>query len=174
MAASEIVLSQADSPELVATARELFAEYAEAIGTDLEYQGFTAELAALPAPYAPPNGALLIAHAGANVAGCVGLRPLDRRMGEMKRLYVRPAYRSWGLGKRLVEAVIRAARQAGHCELRLDTLPSMASAQTLYHRLGFAEIPPYNDKHLPGTRFYALDLQSACAAQAGSASGACR
>jgi len=158
MTVPEIMLSQADSPELVATVRGLFREYAEAIGTDLEYQGFAAELAALPDPYVPPNGALLIAHAGADVAGCVGLRPLDGRTGEMKRLYVRPDYRSYGFGKRLVEAVIHAARQAGHSELRLDTLPSMASAQALYHRLGFVEIPPYNNQHLPGTRFYALKL----------------
>lgn len=154
----DIVLSQADSPGLVTTARSLFREYAEAIATDLEYQGFAAELAGLPAPYAPPNGALLIAHADANVAGCVALRPLDSRTGEMKRLYVRPAYRSLGVGRRLVEAVIQAARQAGYSELRLDTLPSMASAQALYHRLGFVEIPPYNNAHLPGTRFYALKL----------------
>lgn len=158
MAAADIVLSQADSPELVATARSLFREYAEAIGTDLEYQGFASELAALPAPYVPPSGALLVAHAGSDVAGCVGLRRLDSHTGEMKRLYVRPAYRSWGLGKRLVESVIHAARQAGCRELRLDTLPSMASAQALYHRLGFVEIPPYNNTHLPGTRFYALKL----------------
>lgn len=158
MTATEITLSQADSPELVATVRSLFHEYAGVIGTDLEYQGFTAELAALPAPYAPPNGALLVAHVGSDVAGCVGLRPLDGHTGEMKRLYVRPAYRSWGLGKRLVEAAIHAARQAGYSELRLDTLPSMASAQALYHRLGFVEIPPYNNTHLPGTRFYALML----------------
>ena len=158
MTAMEIVLSQADSPELVATAHALFREYAEAIGTDLEYQGFAAELAALPAPYVSPKGALLVALAGTDVAGCVALRPLDSRTGEMKRLYVRSAYRSWGLGKRLVEAVIDAARRAGYSELRLDTLPSMAAAQALYHRLGFVEIPPYNNTHLPGTRFYALQL----------------
>ncbi|HEU4992663.1 MAG TPA: GNAT family N-acetyltransferase [Luteimonas sp.] len=158
MTAPEIVLTQADSPQLVAIARGLFLEYAQAIGTDLEYQGFAAELAALPVPYVPPSGALLVARVDGDVAGCVGLRPLDGRTGEMKRLYVRPAYRSWGLGKRLVEAVIHAARQAGYGELRLDTLPSMASAQALYHRLGFVEIPPYNHKHLPGTRFYALAL----------------
>jgi putative acetyltransferase len=138
--------------------RSLFREYAEAIGTDLEYQGFAAELAALPAPYVPPSGALLIARAGADVAGCVALRPLDARTGEMKRLYVRPAYRSSGLGKRLVEAVIHAARQAGYSELRLDTLPSMSAAQALYQRLGFNEIAPYGAKYLPGTRFYALRL----------------
>lgn len=152
-------MTQADRPELVATARALFREYAEAIGTDLEYQGFAAELAALPAPYAPPEGALFIARVNELVAGCVGLRPLGGGIGEMKRLYVRPAYRSVGLGEHMVEAVIQTARRARHRELRLDTLPSMTSAQALYRRLGFIEIPPYNDKHLPGTRFYALSLE---------------
>ena len=158
MTVPQIVLSQASSPELVVVARDLFREYARAIATDLEYQGFAAELAALPLPYVPPSGALLIAQVGVDVAGCVALRPLDARTGEMKRLYVRPTYRNLGLGKRLVEAIIRAAQKAGYSELRLDTLPSMASAQALYRQLGFVEIPPYNETHLPGTRFYALSL----------------
>lgn len=157
------MLVQADSPELVATVRDLFCEYAEAIATDLEYQGFTAELAALPAPYVAPGGALYVAYAGSDVAGCVGLRPLDSRTGEMKRLYVRPACRGRGLGEHLVESVIRTAHRAGYRELRLDTLPSMGSAQALYRRLGFVEIPPYNNAHLPGTRFYALKLSASTA-----------
>lgn len=158
MPASGITLHQAATPEETAIVRDLFREYAKAIGTDLEYQGFTAELAALPAPYVPPRGALLIAYVDSGVAGCVALRPLGAHRGEMKRLYVRPTYRKSGLGKGLVEAVIDAARQTGHRELRLDTLQSMASAQALYRRLGFVEIPPYNTTHLPGTRFYSLDL----------------
>jgi len=155
---SHIALHQIATPQQVATIRELFREYAQTIGTDLEYQGFTRELEALPGPYVPPKGALLLAQVGADAAGCVGLRPLESEMGEMKRLYVRPAYRKFGLGQRLVEAVVDAARAAGHRELRLDTLPSMGSAQALYRRLGFVEIPPYNSAHLPGTRFYALKL----------------
>ncbi|MGN6790674.1 MAG: GNAT family N-acetyltransferase [Rhodanobacteraceae bacterium] len=155
---SDVALLQADAPQHVEIVRALFREYAEAIGTDLEYQGFSAELAALPDPYVPPRGALLIARVGGAVAGCVGLRPIDEGMGEMKRLYVRPAWRKSGLGRHLVQAVIDAARRAAYRELRLDTLPSMAAAQALYCRLGFAEIPPYNDAHLPGTRFYALKL----------------
>jgi len=157
----EIVLSQVDGTALVAVVRELFLEYAAAIGVDLEYQGFATELAALPVPYVPPDGALLVARAGAVVAGCVALRRLDEHAGEMKRLYVRPAYRSSGLGRRFVEAVIAAANAAGYRALRLDTLPSMASAQALYRRLGFVEIAAYNTTHLPGTRFYSLDLQRA-------------
>jgi ribosomal protein S18 acetylase RimI-like enzyme len=158
MAAKELHLEQVATRERASIARELFLEYADAIGTDLEYQGFAAELDALPEPYVPPKGALLIAHLDTEIAGCVALRPLDERTGEMKRLYVRPEYRSSGLGRHLVAAVIDAARGAGYVELRLDTLPSMVSAQALYRRLGFVEIPAYNTKHLPGTCFFALAL----------------
>jgi len=108
--------------------------------------------------YVPAGGALFIARVDSVVAGCVGLRPIDSLTGEMKRLYVRPAWRSVGFGRRLVDAVIHVARQAGYRELRLDTLPSMASAMALYQRLGFVEIPPYNTPHLPGTCFFSLDL----------------
>lgn len=155
---ADILLTQVASLAQVAIARGLFREYAEAIGVDLEYQGFAAELAALPAPYVPPGGALFLAHAGDDVAGCVALRRLDQRRGEMKRLYVREAFRGGGHGRHLVEAVIHAAREAGYAELCLDTLPSMASAQALYRRLGFVEMAAYNATHLPGTRFYSLDL----------------
>jgi GNAT superfamily N-acetyltransferase len=157
---SSMALFQVETPEHAEVIRALFREYAEAIGTDLEYQGFTAELAALPHPYVPPGGALLIARTANEIAGCVGLRQLARGVGEMKRLYVRPAHRKSGLGQQLVQAVIAAARRAGHRELRLDTLASMTSAQALYCRLGFVEIPPYNAKYLPGTRFYSLDLST--------------
>lgn len=156
-----LTLTQVHGSELIATARMLFREYAEAIGTDLEYQGFSAELAALPAPYVPPRGALLIASIGDDVAGCVALRPLDETAGEMKRLYVRSAFQGLGLGRRLVEAVMEAARHSGYRELRLDTLASMESAQALYRRLGFIEIAPYNTSHLPGTRFYSRTLADA-------------
>jgi GNAT superfamily N-acetyltransferase len=158
MPPTDIVLRQAESLAHIAIVRDLFREYAQAIGTDLEYQGFAAELAALPAPYVPPAGALLIAHVGDDVAGCVGMRPLGAHTAEMKRLYVRASCRGHGLGERLVQAVIDAARRAGCRELRLDTLHSMGSAQALYRRLGFVEIPPYGTGHLPGTRFYALGL----------------
>jgi putative acetyltransferase len=153
-----ITLVSVQSREQVALARELFREYADAIGVNLEYQGFTAELAALPSPYTPPHGTLLIAQIDAETAGCVALRRLDDETGEMKRLYVRPAFRGSGLGKHFVEAVIQAARSAGYAALRLDTLPSMAAAQGLYRKLGFIEIAAYNSSHLPGTRFYELQL----------------
>jgi putative acetyltransferase len=153
-----ITLTPAESQEQIAIVRELFREYADAIGVDLEYQGFAAELASLPSPYAPPHGILLIARIDGGAAGCVALRRLDHQTGEMKRLYVRQAFRGRDLGEHLIEAAIRTAREAGYTALRLDTLPSMAAAQGLYRKLGFNEIPAYNNAHLPGTRFYELSL----------------
>jgi len=158
MIRDDFTLRQVEGPQLAALARELFREYAEAIGTDLEYQGFSAELASLPAPYEPPAGVLLIAQEAARLAGCVAMRKLDGATCEMKRLYVRSEFRGAGLGKTLVDAVIHAARRAEYRELRLDTLPTMASAQSLYRQLGFVEIQPYSKNYLPGTRFYSLAL----------------
>jgi putative acetyltransferase len=143
----------------VASARLLFREYEASIGVDLEYQGFSAELAALPGKYAPPSGELLLAIVADEPAGCVALRSLDRSTLEMKRLYVKPTIRGLGLGKRLVEAAISTARQGDYAQLRLDTLGTMVSAQELYRKMGFVEIPPYGKAYLPGTRFYGLTLR---------------
>lgn len=153
-----IEISPARSDADIALVRELFGEYAESIGVDLEYQGFSSELSGLPVPYAPPTGELLLARVDGKLAGCVALRALDSCAAEMKRLYVRPSGRGTGLGKRLVEAAIAAAKRAGYDELRLDTLSSMDAAQQLYRGMGFLEIPPYGGAHRPGTRFFALSL----------------
>ena len=158
MSAPQVVISAARAAEDIASIGELFREYAASIGVDLEYQGFSSELAGLPGQYAPPSGDLLVARVNGAAAGCVALRRLDQSTLEMKRLYVRPSARGTGLGKLLVEAAISIARQNGYAELRLDTLASMASAQKLYGVLGFVEIPPYGKASLPGTRFYSLPL----------------
>jgi GNAT superfamily N-acetyltransferase len=142
----------------VAAVGELLREYATAVGVDLDYQGFSAELATLPGQYAPPSGELLLARVSGEVAGCVALRALDQSTLEMKRLYVRPAIRGAGLGRRLVAAAITVARKNGYTELRLDTLAGMAAAQALYSSLGFIETAAYGKAFLPGTRFYALTL----------------
>ena len=158
-----VVHFQADTQEQISIVGDLFQEYASALaidlGIDLEYQGFAAELAALPAPYEPPRGALFIAYVDSAVAGCVALRPLNDGTAEMKRLYVRPSYRSSGVGNYLVDAVIDAARQAGFRTLRLDTLASMTSAQALYRKLGFRAIAPYYASPIAGTVFMSLPLK---------------
>jgi putative acetyltransferase len=126
------------------TVRCLFRAYANSLPFSLDFQGFAAELAGLPAPYVPPAGCLLIAKQGNAAVGVVGLKPLAARIAEIKRLYVVPGTRGTGLGRRLAERAIAEARAKGYDRLRLDThRPSMTAAIALYRGLGFVEIAPY-------------------------------
>lgn len=142
--------------------RALFEEYAQALGVDLCFQQFDQELAGLPGEYAPPRGALLLATVDGEVAGCCGLRPLDTadyaNAAEMKRLYVRPAFRKSGLGRQLAEAILDVAREAGYSCVLLDTLNDMEAARALYEDLGFQEIPPYYHNPIPGAHYLKVQL----------------
>lgn len=158
--ASGISIVQARFPAEREMVRELFAEYADSLGIDLSFQGFATELAQLPGKYAPPLGDILIARDAAGAAlGCVALRPTSMPgTGEIKRLYLRPAARGHAVGRRLAEAVITRAREAGHARVVLDTLASMDAARRLYAALGFRAVPPYYDNPLPGTLYMLLEL----------------
>lgn len=142
MSEPEAVIRHARADEMP-TVRVLFVEYAAALGVDLCFQDFDTELATLPGKYAPPGGVILLGEWGGAVAGVVALRPLDAKVAEMKRLFVRPEARGSGLGRRLALAVIKEARQAGYHSIRLDTLPQMVAAQELYRSLGFHETEAY-------------------------------
>jgi ribosomal protein S18 acetylase RimI-like enzyme len=147
---------RAAGPGDIATIARLFREYAASLSVDLGYQGFDAELATLPGAYAPPEGALLLALSDIDEPlGCVALRPLSREPAtcEIKRLHTTPAARRQGIGKALVEAAIAAARNAGYQAMRLDTLPDLAAAHSLYRALGFEVTAPYAMSPIPGTIF---------------------
>jgi putative acetyltransferase len=152
-------LFQADSAADIEEARTLFKEYETATGVDLCFQNFEAELRGLPGDYAPPAGRLflLVGDAGRTL-GCVALRKIDEGTCEMKRLYLRPESRGTGAGRRLAESVIAEARAIGYERMRLDTLPSMQAAISLYRSLGFRETEPYRFNPVEGTLYMELDL----------------
>lgn len=158
----DIELIEATSEEQLDQARKLFREYAQQLGVDLEFQHFEEELAALPGDYAAPRGMLLLAHVDGELAGCCALRPIEDvdypNAAEMKRLFVRKAFRGFGLGRQLAEAIVLAAAQAGYASVLLDTLDDMESARALYADLGFEEIPPYYHNPLPGAHYLKVEL----------------
>lgn len=148
-------ITEARTPEAIAAARALILEYQASLGVDLAFQHFEDEIAALATMYGPPEGALYLATLDGVPVGCVGVRPFAPVPGccEMKRLYVAPAARGHGLGRRLAQQSMAAARALGYTRMRLDTLPTMQDAQALYVALGFRDIPAYRHSPVPGTRF---------------------
>jgi len=149
-AMNRLSIEDARIPGDMAAMRKLFREYQQWLDVDLCFQGFEAEMAGLPGKYAPPAGAMLIVRDGKRVAAGVAMWPLDDGVCEMKRLYVRPPWRSRGLGRRLAETVIGRARGAGYARMRLDTLPQLTAAQALYRSMGFTDIGAYYHNPIAG------------------------
>jgi len=142
-------LMEATDARQVRAVRELFAEYVRQVNEPCCFVDIDRELASLPGEYR-----LFLAEG----AGCVGVRLLDAKTAEMKRLYVRGTHRGRGLGRALALAAIGAAREAGCERIVLDTLPQMKEAQALYAALGFRRIEPYLRVPTPGALCFELRL----------------
>jgi len=152
-----ITLVRAETPAQIDGVRSLFAEYVASLPVDVSYENVPRESADLPGAYAPPRGELLLALVEGEPAGCVALRPLDLEVCEMKRVYLRPAWRGLGMGRELVEGIVAAARRIGYRRMRLDTIPSLKPALSLYRSLGFRVIAPYRE--IPSDRALFLELK---------------
>lgn len=155
------LISPTTSQEVEA-AREIIREYVDGLPVDITFQNIEAELNSLPGEYAEPRGGLLLAFVDGNLAGCCALRPADvsdySNACEMKRLYVRRAFRGFGLGRQLAEATLDLARRAGYTNVLLDTLDDMESARVLYADLGFEDIPPYYHNPIAGAHYLKAEL----------------
>src|SRR5574343_605719 len=162
MSGPDIQLITPASPEDWQETRLILRDYAASLAVDLDFQGFDDELAGLPGAYAPPGGLMLLALVDGAVAGSGAFRPLVDadypNACEMKRLFVRPAFRRFGLGRILAQALMDRATEAGYSTMLLDTLDDMEAARGLYESLGFEEIPPYYFNPVPGAHYLKLDL----------------
>lgn len=154
-----LIITQAETDEQIAEAKALFREYESWFGMDLCFQGFEAELAALPGKYAMPDGRLYLAYSDDKLAGCIALRKLDDDICEMKRLFVRDGFRGAKVGVSLIERVIAEAQEIGYSKMRLDTYPpKMGKAVSLYLSHGFVQIPPYYNNPHPDVLYLELAL----------------
>jgi len=148
----------ASSEDDIALARTLFTEYGRSLNFSLCFQDFDRELAELPGDYASPDGRLILVYHRQTPVGCVALRKIDPQVCEMKRLYVRPEFRGEGFGRALAETALEEAKKIGYRFMRLDTVPEMKEAISLYESIGFKKIPPYRDNPVPGAIYLEIDL----------------
>ena len=142
----------------LAAVKALFQEYWDSFGFTPCFQNFDSEMAALPGKYEPPQGRLALALVGGEPAGCIALRPIDAMRCEAKRLYVKPRFRSQGIGKALLDWVIAEARSAGYTEMVGDTMPVMERAISMYERIGFERTEPYGNEATAGAIYIRLRL----------------
>jgi GNAT superfamily N-acetyltransferase len=152
------------SEEAISRARDLFREYGAMPGVAPCLEDFEREVASLPGQYAPAAGRLLLAikdHPGSTeeAIGCVAMRGIEQDVCEMKRLYVRPAFRGKGAARELIQSLFAEARTIGYQRMLLDTLPTMQEAHNLYRALGFREISSYQKNPIPGALFFEFRLR---------------
>lgn len=158
---TEVKLAYNNNKEI----KELFLEYTEmlvknnpSVAKYLELQNYNSEIEHLTDKYGLPNGRLYIVKVKNQVAGCIGLRKIDDENCEVKRLYVRPAFRGHKLAIKLIEKIIDDAKEIGYKSMLLDTLPFLKEAIHLYKKLGFYEIESYNNNPMDTLIYMKLDL----------------
>ena len=151
--------------DMTETIKELFKEYVDMLVSNdanfekyLEIQNYDEELEHLDEKYGLPNGRLYLLVVDGKPAGCIGLRKIDERACEMKRLYVKPEFRGHHFAEHLVAKIIWDAKNIGYQMMLLDTLPFLQSAIHLYKKMGFCEIASYNNSPLDDSIFMRLDF----------------
>jgi len=151
-----IEIRSATDPASLDAARSLVREHILAVTQDAADVGRIVAL--LPSPYVPPTGALWVAWLGDAAVGCIAMQEIAPSIAELKRVYVRPAARLFGVGRHLTEHAIGAARESGYLKLRLATMPTQHAAQALYASLGFKRIEPYRPGEFGDALCYELPL----------------
>src|ERR1035441_1662490 len=139
-------------------ARTLVLGHAAGLGDVPGVERVRADASALPGPYAPPAGVLLVATLAGNPAGCVAFKRLDGETCEVKRMFVDPAFRKRGIARALMLKLLERAKERGYRRVRLGTLHTMTAAQALYRDLGFVEIPRYRPNEHTDTMFFEKNL----------------
>jgi putative acetyltransferase len=150
----------ADTDQEFGQAKELFEEYAQTLHIDLSFQNFSRELENIRDQYAKPSGALILVYVDDAPAGCAGIRKQKDGIAELKRMYVKPDFRGYKLGKELLERSLEAAKELGYLKVRLDTLASMLPARKLYESFGFHEIPAYYLNPMDDAIYMEKDFES--------------
>jgi GNAT superfamily N-acetyltransferase len=97
-----------------------------------------------PAELSPPGGAFIVGFRGGEAVCCGGVKRLDERTCEIKKMYVVPEARGKGVARALLEALEAEARRLGYEVARLDTGPRQARARRMYERAGYAAIANFN------------------------------
>ena len=141
-------------------AEQLFREYASSLEIDLAFQDFAKELTIIAVQYNKPAGALILAYSGNEAVGCAAVRKLDDETAELKRMYVKPQFRRLKIAQKLLQLSLDIARDLHYKKIRLDTIPSMTSAQKLYLSNGFYIIEPYRFNPVEGAIYMERRLDS--------------
>ncbi len=154
-----ILLKEISSEQEFGEGIILFQEYAQDLGIDLSFQNFKQELRGIAEQYARPNGALIIAYDNKKQPlGCVGVRRLELKICELKRMYLKTEARGMGLGKQLLSKALAVAKEMNYHTMRLDTLETMDAAMGLYKKMGFYEIPAYRFNPFEEAKYFEIQL----------------